>query len=75
MNDFNRKVEEASSRLNQSVRELVDLLEKHTAEMAKYVNDEVVPVVRAQSTDALRTASVKLAELADYMEKNTPRKP
>jgi hypothetical protein len=69
MNDFNRKVEEASARLNQSVKELVDLLEKQTAEMAKYVNDEIVPVARDQSTQALRKASQKLNEFADYMEK------
>jgi hypothetical protein len=30
--------------------------------------DEVVPAVRQHSTKALRVASVKLTELADYME-------
>jgi len=59
MSDFNRKVEETTERL-----------EKETAEFIKYLNDEVVPAVRQHSTKALRVASAKLANLADYMEKN-----
>jgi len=61
MSDFNRKVAEATERL-----------EKESAEFIKYLNDEVVPAVRQQSTQALRTAAKKMAELADQMEKHTP---
>ena len=68
MNDFNRKVEDASARMNQSVTEVVERLEKETAQMVKYLNDEVVPAVRAHSTQGLRVASQKLQELADYLE-------
>jgi F0F1-type ATP synthase membrane subunit b/b' len=57
MNDFNRKVEAATERL-----------EKETAEFVKYLNNEVVPAVRQHSTKALRVASEKLRDLADYME-------
>ncbi len=57
MNDFNRKVEEAAERL-----------EKESAEFIKYLNDEVVPAVRQHSTKALRIASEKLAQFADYMD-------
>jgi hypothetical protein len=32
----------------------------------------VVPAVRQHSTQALRTASIKLTELADYMEQHNP---
>ena len=59
MNDFNRKVEEATERL-----------EKETAEFVKYLNDEVVPAVRQHSTKALRVAAEKLTKLAEYMEQN-----
>jgi hypothetical protein len=33
-----------------------------------YLNDEVVPAVRAHSSKALRVAAGKLAEFADYLE-------
>ena len=59
MNDFNRKVEEATERL-----------EKETTEFVKYLNDEVVPAVRQHSTKALRVAAEKLTQLAEYMEQN-----
>ena len=74
MNDFNRKVEEASARINKSVAEAAATVEKETAELFAHLNDEVVPVVRQHSTKALRVAAEKLAQLADYMEKNHPPK-
>lgn len=68
MRDFDRKVEEASARFNKSVANLAEQLEKETAELVTYLNNEVVPAVRAHSTKALRTASQKLSEFADYLE-------
>ena len=68
MNDFNRKVENASSRVSKTVADAAERLEKEIPEFIKYLNDEVVPSVRTHSTKALRTASEKLSELADYME-------
>jgi glutamyl-tRNA reductase len=70
MSDFNRKVEEASVRMNRSVTEATDRLEEESAEFIKYLNDEVVPAIRQHSTKALRTAAEKLARLADYMDQN-----
>ncbi len=70
MNDFNRKVEEASARVSQSIGDAAERLEKEIPEFIKYLNDEVVPAVRTHSTKALRTASQKLAEFADYMEQH-----
>ena len=72
MNDFNRKVEEASARINKSIAEVAATVEKETAELVAHLNDEVVPAVRQHSTKALRIAAEKLANLADYMEKNPP---
>jgi hypothetical protein len=68
MKDFNRKVEYASARVNKSVSDAAERLERESAEFIKYLNDEVVPAVRQHSTKALRVASTKLTELADYME-------
>lgn len=73
MNDFNRKVEEASARFNQAVAEATARLEKETAELVTHINDSVVPAVRQHSVKALRTASEKVLQLADYME--SKRKP
>jgi hypothetical protein len=68
MNDFNRKVESASARVSQTINDAAERLEKEIPEFIKYLNDEVVPAVRTHSTKALRVASQKLAEFADYMD-------
>lgn len=68
MTDFNRKVEEASGRVSQTIGEAAERLEKEIPEFIKYLNDEVVPAARTHSTNALRVASKKLTEFADYME-------
>ncbi|HZQ22592.1 MAG TPA: hypothetical protein VFA89_07300 [Terriglobales bacterium] len=66
--NFDRKVEDASSRVNRSIGNVVECLEKETAEMVNYLNDEVIPAVRSHSTKALRTAAEKLAYMADYLD-------
>jgi len=70
MNDFNRKVEEASARFNKSVADAAASIEKETAELIQYLNAEVVPAVRQHSTKALRIAAEKMTRLADYMEQH-----
>jgi hypothetical protein len=74
MNDFNRKVEGASARVSQTINDAAERLEKEIPEFIKYLNDEVVPAVRTHSTKALRVASQKLAEFADYMDHQYPPK-
>jgi len=68
MDDFNRKVEGASARVSRTVADAAERLEKEIPEFIKYLNDEVVPAVRTHSTRALRVASQKLKDFADYME-------
>jgi len=70
MNDFNRKVEDASARVSQTIGEAAARLEQEIPEFIKYLNDEVVPAVRTHSTKALRVASQKLSEFADYMDQH-----
>jgi hypothetical protein len=74
MSDFNRKVEDASARVGQTIGDAAERLEKEIPEFIKYLNDEVVPAVRTHSTKALRVASEKLAEFADYMDKHSQHK-
>ena len=68
MTDFDRKVEDASARLNRSVANIAATLEKETAELITYLNDEVVPAARTHSSKALRVASEKLSQFADFLE-------
>jgi glutamyl-tRNA reductase len=78
MNDFNRKVEDASARVSKTVADAAERIEREIPEFIKYLNDEVVPAVRSHSTKALRVASQKLNEFADYMDRQSteqhPRK-
>ncbi len=69
MRDFNRKVEEASARFNKSVANIADQLEKESAELITYLNDEVIPAIRTHSSKGLRVASQKLTEFADYLDR------
>jgi hypothetical protein len=68
MTEFDRKVEDASARFNRSVANIAETIEKETADLVVYLNDEVVPSVRTHSSKALRKAAEKLAEFADYLE-------
>jgi hypothetical protein len=70
MTEFNRKAEEASARFNRSVTNIAETLEKETAELVNYLNDEVVPAVRSHSSKALRTAAGKLSSFAEFLESN-----
>ena len=74
MSKFNQKVEETSAHVNRGVADIAERLEKETAELIKYLNDEVVPAARVHSSQALRTASQKLAEFANYLDENKSSK-
>ena len=45
---------------------------RELGEIVNYLNNEVVPKARDQSTQGLRVAAQKLTQLAEYMEKNKP---
>jgi len=68
MTESNRKAEDACARLNRSVANIAEAVEKETAELVSYLNAEVVPAVRCHSTKALRIAASKLAQFADFLE-------
>jgi KaiC/GvpD/RAD55 family RecA-like ATPase len=68
MDNFDRKVEGAGARVNQKVADVAERMERETAELITYLNNEVVPAIRAHSTKALRVAADKLARMADYLD-------
>jgi hypothetical protein len=47
-----------------------DRIEEEMREFVRWFNDDVVPNVRSGSGKALRVASKKLSELADYLDRN-----
>jgi primosomal protein N' (replication factor Y) len=55
-------------RARELLLELTERLEKETAELIQYLNNEVVPAARVHSSKALRTASEKLAAFANYLD-------
>lgn len=70
MTDFKSKADESAARLNEKLNSAAQRLEKESAELIEYLNKEVVPAVRQQSSKALRIAAERLQQLASIMEKH-----
>jgi hypothetical protein len=60
--DLGRKVEE-------KFRDVMPRVEEEVRRVITYLNDEVVPEVRENSTRALRLAAEQLAKLADRLDR------
>jgi hypothetical protein len=60
--DFGRKVDE-------HVGNIAPRVEEEVRKVIAYLNDEVVPKVRQNSSEALRIAADQLRKLADHMER------
>jgi hypothetical protein len=58
---FDERRNDAGKRVEEELRRLV-----------RYIDDEVVPEVRRNSSTALRSAAVRLQELAQRMDDNKP---
>lgn len=61
----------ASSKTNEPARNVAGEIQQELNEFVRWFNNDVVPNVRTGSSKALRTASAKLAELADQLERHT----
>ena len=64
----NPRASDTADRVGRKIGETVGQLEKEAERLISYINAEVVPAVRQESTSALRTAAQKLAEFADYLD-------
>ena len=60
-------------RVNRKIEEAARTLEQETEKFIQYINNEVVPEVRKHSSRGLRTASEKLREFADFLDRNSRR--
>ena len=58
------------SHAGSKIDEAAERVEREAEQFIRYLNDEVVPAIRTQSTRALRTAAEKMQDFADYMEKH-----
>ncbi|HKD15813.1 MAG TPA: hypothetical protein VKE71_14865 [Candidatus Angelobacter sp.] len=64
--DFGRK-------LDRGLGEAAKRMEQEGEKLIAYLNDEVVPSIRNNSSKALRVAAEKLSQLANYMEQKNSK--
>ena len=67
--------EESKRRWEQQLREAGTHLEEDLRRFAKYINDEIVPDVRRNSSEALRDAAAELHKLAQRMDDHARKTP
>lgn len=60
--------EDISQRVGREIGKAAGEAEKEAERLIAYINSDVVPAVREHSTRALRVASQKMAEFADYLD-------
>jgi hypothetical protein len=69
------RVEEAGRKIGRKLGEAEKRVQEELQQVIDYLDKEVVPTVRDQSTRGLRVAAEKLTKLADYIEQQRQRKP
>jgi len=66
--ETNQKPKSVFDDLGREVGEAARKLEQESEKVISYLNSEVVPAIRTNSSKVLRVAAEKLAHLAEYME-------
>ncbi len=61
--------------LESRLRDAASHVEEDLRRVAAYINDEVVPEVRRNSSDAIRTAADELRKLAERLDAANQRTP
>ena len=56
--------------IGRRIEEALELIEMELRHTVAYINDAVVPQVRAESINAMRTMADKLREMADRFEQS-----
>lgn len=64
------RFENFGRKLDQGIGQASRSIEHESEKLISYLNKEVVPAIRNNSSKALRVAAEKLSQLADFMEKN-----
>ncbi len=74
-NDRASRVEETGRRIGRKLGEAERRMQEELQQVIDYLDKEVVPTVRDQSSRGLRTAAEKLSKLADLMDQQRRPKP
>jgi hypothetical protein len=62
------RFEQAGRRIDENVGEFNERFEQEVRRVITYLNDQVVPEVRENSSKALRVAAGQLSRLADHLD-------
>lgn len=68
-------LEEAGRRIGRQLGEAERRFQKELQSVIDYLDQEVVPTVRNESSRGLRVAAEKLSKLADFMDEQRRHKP
>jgi len=63
------RFEQFGRKIDEHVGDAVPRIEEEVKKVITYLNDEVVPQVRQNSTQALRVAAEQLNRLAEHLDK------
>jgi predicted transcriptional regulator len=66
------RFEEFGRRIDERVGEALPRVEEEVKKVIAYLNDEVVPQVRQNSSQALRIAAEQLQRLAERLDRRQP---
>ena len=69
------RVEETGRRIGRTLGEAERRIQEEVQQVIDYLDKEVVPTVRNESSRGLRTAAEKLTKLADFMDQQRRPKP
>jgi len=67
-------MEDFGAKVGRRIGEAVSQVERESDRIVTYINSEVVPAVRGESSSALRTAAEKLKQFADYLDDQKRKK-
>lgn len=70
-----KRMEDTGRRIGRTLGEAERRVQEELQQVIDYLDKEVVPTVREQSSRGLRTAAEKLSRLADLMDQQRRPKP
>ena len=57
--------------MDQVLTDASERLEKESEQLIKYINDELVPAIRTQSSRGLKIAAEKMRTFAEHLDEET----